>query len=169
MIPQEIIDYTNGKYFGYTGSRDENLIPMVRRCWGVKLGPSSDVMIIYVVKAQYEQMLRNFQHNGRITVSLADVPDFRAYQLKGQFIKARDMAADEVIFQQQYRERPKAVMVEYFNFSEALAERYVYYTDLAIEFKVEKIFDQTPYCKTLRPPACVRCCLLYLLLRKLVW
>ena len=144
MIPQEIIDYTNGKYFGYVGSRDENLIPTVRRCWGVKLSPTNDVMILYVLKAQYEQMLKNFQHNGRITVSLADVPDFRAYQLKGQFIKARDMTTDEVNFQQQYRERPKAVMQEYFGISEALAERYVYHTDLAIEFKVEKIFNQTP-------------------------
>jgi hypothetical protein len=144
MIPQEVIDFTGGKYFGYVGSRDENMVPMVRRCWGVKFSSTHDVMIIYVVKAQYDQMLRNFQHNGRITVSLADVPDFRAYQLKGQFIKARNMTADEVIFKRQYRERPKAVMKEYFGISEVLSERYVCYTDLAIEFKVEKIFNQTP-------------------------
>src|SRR5262245_13675592 len=110
MIPQEIIDYTGGNIFGYVGSRDENMIPMVRRCWGVKLSPTSDVMIVFVAKAQYEQMLKNFQNNGRITVSLADTPDFRAYQLKGQFIRARDMTPDEVVFQQEYRQKPMAVI-----------------------------------------------------------
>jgi hypothetical protein len=64
--------------------------------------------------------------------------------LKGQFIKARDMTPDEVNSQRQYREKPKTIMQEYFGISETLAERYVHYTDLAIEFKVEKIFNQTP-------------------------
>ena len=143
MIPQEIIDFTYSSHFGYVGSRDENMVSTVRRCWGTHIGDTNNVLIFFVVQAQYEQMLRNFDNNGRVSLSLVEWPSFRSYQFKGQFLKARAMAPDEMVFQQQFQEKLMALL-KAMGFPDEIAERIVHQTDLAIEFKVETIFDQTP-------------------------
>ena len=143
MIPQEVIDITNSPHLGYVGSRDENMIPVARQCWGVDLRAMKDIIIIYVVQAQFEPMLKNFQHNGRITVTLSEPYNHTSYQLKGQFLKARAMTEDEAGLQQQYRDKLVG-FISSLGYSKEQAERYAYHADLAIEIKTEKIFNQTP-------------------------
>jgi hypothetical protein len=142
MIPQEVIDLTNGPYFGHVGSCDGNMIPMARQCWGVDI-KATDVISIYVVAAQFEPMLKNFQHHGRITVALTDPNDHTSYQMKGQFLKARAMAEDEAGLQQQYRVK-LANVISTLGYPKEIAERYAHHADLAIEIEVEQIFNQTP-------------------------
>ena len=144
MIPQEIVDFIYSSQVGYIGSRDENLVPIVRASWGTDINDTKEVLIGYVVQAQYEQMLKNFNDNGRVSLILVEWPSHRSYQFKGQFLKVREMTPDEVIFQQQYRENPLSVIRKYYDYPNEMAERYVYHADLAIEFKVEKIYNQTP-------------------------
>ena len=144
MIPQEVIDFIHSSHFGYVGSRDESMAPTVRRCWGTTVNDTKEVMIAYVVQAQYEQMLKNLNDNGRVSLTLVGWPSFRSYQLKGQFLRARAMTPDEVAFQQQYRENPMSIIREDYGYPSEMAELYVYHADMAIEFKVEKIFNQTP-------------------------
>ena len=57
--------------------------------------------------------------------------------------RVTEMTPDEVAFQQQYREEPMFIIKE-MGYPDEMAERYVYHTDLSIEFKIEKIFNQTP-------------------------
>lgn len=141
MIPQEVVALTNGPYFVYLGSRDGNMIPMTRQGWGV--GIKAAGIIIYVVEAQVESMLKNLQDNGRVTVSLTDPNDHISYQMKGQFIKARPIVEDEAALQQQYRVNLVNVVIT-LGYSKEIAERYACHADLAIEIEAEQIFNQTP-------------------------
>ena len=141
MIPQEVINLTNGPYFVYLGSRDGNMIPMTRQGWGMDLKAAN--IIIYVVEAQVEPMLKNLQDNGRVTVNLTDPNDHTSYQMKGQFIKARPMLEDETALQQQYRVNLVNVVTT-LGYSKEVAERYACHPDVAIEIEVEQIFNQTP-------------------------
>jgi hypothetical protein len=143
MIPQEVIDLTDGAFLSYVGSRDGNMMPLTRQCWGVDIKAAEDI-IIYVVQTQFEPMLKNFQHNGRVTVSLTDPYSHASYQLKGQFLKARAMTEAETVLQQQYRDKLVDVGVIALGYSKEQAERYVYHANLAIEIEVEQIFNQTP-------------------------
>lgn len=144
MIPQEIIDAATGAYFCYVGSRDEALIPTIVRFWGMDFRASEDIVIVFIVAGQGEQTLKNSQQNGRLTATLTRWPDFQSYQLKGQFLQARAMTEEEVTFQQQYRIQPVQAVTTDFGFPVEPAERYVHYADLAIEIKVETVFNQTP-------------------------
>jgi hypothetical protein len=143
MIPQEIIDVTEQAYLGYVGSRDEKMIPMTRQCWGMDIKAVEDMVIIYVVQRQFEPMLKNFQQNGRITISLTDLYSHTSYQLKGQFLKARAMTEAETVLQQQYRVKPMDFIIA-LGYSEEQVERYLHQADLALEVKIEKTFNQTP-------------------------
>jgi|GEM_PF-476514 len=143
MIPQEIVDFIHSSQIGHLGSRDENLIPTIRRSWGTNVNDTKEILIVYVVQAQYEQMLKNFNDNGRVALTLGEWPSHRSYQFKGQFLKAREMTPDEVAFQQQYRAKP-IFLVKDMGFSDEMAEQFTYYADFVIEFKVEKIYNQTP-------------------------
>jgi len=143
MIPQEIVDFIYSGQAGAVGSRDENMVPMLAMCWGTSIRDTEGVVITYVVQEQYEQILKNFHNNGRVTVTLVETTSYRSYQFKGQFLEARAMTPDEVDFQRQFRE----TVVAGFNsggYPYEVADRYVGRADLAIEFKVEEIFDQTP-------------------------
>ena len=143
MIPQEVVDLINGPHLGHVGSRDENMIPLTRQCWGEDLRAMKDIIIIYVVQAQFELMLKNFQHNSRISVTLSEPYNHTSYQLKGQFLKARAMTKDDAALQQQHRVNLEG-MISSLGYSKEQAERYVCHADLAIEIKIEKIFNQTP-------------------------
>ena len=143
MIPQEIVDFIHNSQVGYIGTRDENLVPLLRANWGTDVNDTKEVMIVYVVQAQYEQMLKNLSDNGRVSLILVEWPSHRSYQFKGQFLEAREMTLDEVVFQQQYREKYIALITE-LGYPHEMADQFVYHADLAIEFKVEKVYDQTP-------------------------
>ena len=144
MIPQEVIALTAGAYYGYIGSRDEALVPTIVRFWGVDFRASEDIAIFFIVAGQGEQTLKNSQQNGCLAATFTSWPDFQSYQLKGQFLQARAMSEEERTFQRQYRIQPIEVGVTEFGLPEEVAERYVHQTDLAIEIKIEKIFNQTP-------------------------
>jgi hypothetical protein len=105
---------------------------------------SEDIIIVFIVAGQGGQTLKNSQQNGRLAATLTRWPDFQSYQLKGQFLQARVMTEEEVAIQRQYRIQPVQVVTTDFGFPEELAERYVYHADLAIEIKIEEIFNQTP-------------------------
>ena len=143
MIPQEIVDFIYSGQAGVVGSRDENMVPMLALCWGTRVRDTDGVIITYVVKEQYEQMLKNFNNNGRVVLTLVETPSYRSYQFKGQFLEARAMTPDEIDFQRQFREEVVAGFHSG-GYPYEIADRYVGLADLAIEFKVENIFDQTP-------------------------
>lgn len=143
MVPPEIVDFIYSSHAGAIGSRDENLVPIVRRCVGTDINDTKAIVMVYVVQSQHKQMLKNFNDNGRVSLILVEWPSHRSYQFKGQFLRAREMTADEAVFQQQFREKYMSIGREA-GYPDELVERFVYQADLAIEFKVEKIFNQTP-------------------------
>lgn len=143
MIPQEVIDVTNGSYIAYLGSRNEHLAPTVRVAWGISFKPGEDVVTGFVVEAHYEKMLANFQQNGRVALSFSGSFTHVAYQLKGRFLRARALTAEEAAMQQQYRRKIIDEIAQFGHSKERLS-RIMRLADLAIDIKVEKIFNQTP-------------------------
>jgi hypothetical protein len=144
MIPKEVIDVTNSQYFAYLGSRDGQLAPTVRMTWGVDFAADEDIATSFVIQAQYEQMLNNFQQNGRIALSYSDLSTHVAYQLKGHFLQARPLTEEEVALQQQYRREIINFLTEFAGYPEERLNVVAHLADLAIDLKVEKIFNQTP-------------------------
>ena len=143
MIPQEVIDLANSSYVATIGSRDEHLAPTLRNAWGINIKASEDIVTSFVVEAQFEQMLKNFRQNGRMALSFSDSLMHVCYQLKGHFLQARPLTKDEVALQQQYRRRMINSLIEW-GFPEERVNIALRPVDLAIDFKVEKIFNQTP-------------------------
>jgi hypothetical protein len=144
MIPKEVIDVTNSQYFAYLGSRDEQLAPTVRMVWGIGFTAAGDIVTGFVVKAHYKQMLNNFQQNGRVALSYSDSTTHVAYQLKGHFLQARPLTEEEAALQQQYRREIINFLTEFAGFSRERLSVIARPVDLAIDLKVEKIFNQTP-------------------------
>lgn len=143
MIPQEVIDVINGSYFAYLGSRDEHLAPTVCITWGIDFKATQGVVTSFVVQAQYEQMLKNLQQNGRMALSYSGTFTHVAYQLKGHFLQARPLTKDEAALQQQYRRSTINTLIE-LGYPEKRINVVVRPVDLAIDLKIEKIFNQTP-------------------------
>ena len=143
MIPQDVIDITQGAYFAFLGSRSATLTPSLHFVWGLAFQAPENVVSSFVVQNQYEHILRNYRENGRVALTYSDAFSHVAYQLKGRFLQARPLTTAERDIQQQYRAATIAAMQE-MGYQAELVKQVISPADLALDIEVETIFDQTP-------------------------
>jgi len=146
MIPDYVINLLSGAGSGVIGSRDANLRPTQIRVWGVKVHPNQTTVTCYIDELRSEQMIANFENNGRVALTMMDY-ESDSYQLKGKFVSWRRNNKQDDEFQEEYKVRAQEGL-GHVGLPEELTANWGYWIHkpgVAITFDVEQVFGQAPH------------------------
>ena len=146
MIPDRVVEAFEGPAYVQIGSRDEALRPKHTMAVGAVVHPDRQTVTVFVPAARSERVLRDLTRNGRIAVN-AGLASHEAYQLKGTYISSRPTDDADRARQEVYRAALLQDGLEA-GFPEDLARSfclgYAYAPGVAITFRAEEVFLQTP-------------------------
>jgi len=150
MIPDEIIEFMSRPVMGGTASRDAQFQPCAIRFVGVKVHSNKVTVTFHITERYSEQIIENFENNGRVSLVIVRLMTNESYQLKGKFVSWRRNNEQDDQFQAEYRDQLIEEIVEGMKFmgytTEMVASMNVLVCKpgLAITFDVETVFGQTP-------------------------
>jgi len=144
MIPEKLVEFLQGPVVMNVGTRDEKLHPFLNWVIGVKVNADRETITFFVHEPQSERMLRNLKDNGRVALVAAEVPSHETYQFKGAYVSSRKSDDHDLALQEIYREK----LIAHFKPLGEIWEEYwggiAYTPSVAMTFRVEQIFVQTP-------------------------
>lgn len=146
MIPDRIADVIHGPAFMHAGTRDEQLRPTQTFVVGAVVHPDRETITFFVPESRSGRILSDLENNGRVALAIGLVTH-EAYQLKGVFISSRPTDAKDRAVQEIYRSKLLSSML-HAGYPQQIAQPlvlgFVYQPGIAITFRVEEIFLQTP-------------------------
>jgi hypothetical protein len=144
LIPDEAASMiTAGRCSMVVGTRDARLEPHFVRALGAAVHDDRAQLTFFVPRVLAAPVIRDLEDNGRIAFQLVDAPTFHAFQLKGRLVAHRDASPDEEALQLAYRES-MAAAARSVGIPDGHWLYYVYNPAVAITFRVEEVFNQTP-------------------------
>jgi hypothetical protein len=146
MIPGRIVEVIHGPAWMYAGTRDERLRPAHTFVIGALVHADRETMTFFVHESRSERILSHLESNGRVALAVALVTH-EAYQLKGVYLSARPADTKDRAVQDIYRSKLIAATIQG-GYPEQLVKPlvlgYAYQPAVAITFRPEEIFLQTP-------------------------
>ena len=144
MIPDTILEFLKTATVGIGGTRDKDLIPHVHRLSGWFVEPDRQTITCLVGEHFTPDLIPSLEDNGLFALTVCEVPSHETYQFKGDFVSTRSYSeSDGAVF-----ERCRANFVDrgtkLFGFSEDACRAATAEPSLAISFKVQEIYLQTP-------------------------
>jgi hypothetical protein len=146
MIPDHIIEFIHGGVFMQIGTRDSALRPLHVVAAGARVGEDRQTVTVFVPAARADRTLRDLEHNGRVAFACSHA-SHESYQLKGTYLSSRPADAEERARQETWRAAllaaclasglPEAI-------SRPLTQGFVYTPAVAITFRTEEVYQQTP-------------------------
>lgn len=146
MIPDRILDVIHGPAFMHAATRDERLRPAHAFVVGATVHPDRETITFFVPESRSERILSDLENNGRVALAVGLVTH-EAYQLKGVFLSSRPTDAKEQAMQEIYRSNVLSSMLQAGypqQLAQPMALGFLYQPGIAITFRVEEIFLQTP-------------------------
>ena len=144
MIPADLVEFIQGPYVMFVGTRDERLRPSISWVFGAVADAAKDTITIFLPNVAGEAIMNNLSQNGSVALTMTDTPrDHHSIQFKGKCIESRPSTETERVFQDNYKVR----LIEHFRkmgIPDEFFGGFVYYPSTAVSFRVEEIFDQTP-------------------------
>ena len=146
MIPDRVVQLLHGPAFMQVGTRDAQLRPAHTWAIGAVVPADRETVTFFVPKGRSARILGDLQDNGRVALGIAFV-SHEAYQLKGTYLSSRPAGDEEVALQETYRTKLFAAARQA-GFPDDIARPltlgFAYRPGVAITFRVEEIFVQTP-------------------------
>jgi hypothetical protein len=146
MIPDRIVEVIHGPAFMHVGTRDERLHPTQAFAIGAVVHSDRETITFFVSESHSERILSDLKSNGRVAF-VTGLPTHEAYQLKGVYVSSRLADAKDRTVQEIYRSKLLSAMIQS-GYPEQIAKPLVlgfaYQPAVAITFRVEEIFLQTP-------------------------
>lgn len=146
MLSDRIIEVIQGPAFMHAGTRDERLRPTHTFAIGAIVHPDRETVTFFVPESRSEKLLQHLNSNGRVAFALGLVTH-EAYQLKGSYVSSRPTDAKDQAIQEIYRSKLLSSMLQAgypSQLSQSLVLGFEYKPGIAISFRVEEIFLQTP-------------------------
>ncbi|MBI1735526.1 MAG: hypothetical protein HYR51_10160 [Candidatus Rokubacteria bacterium] len=145
MIPDRVVEVVSGPAVIQVATRDAALRPAHTLAVGAFVHDDRATVTVYVAELRAAQTLANLADNGRIAVACGLV-SHEAYQLKGACLESRPTTDDDVRRQEAYRAAILAAMRRAYPDAIAvpLTQGMPYRPGVAITFRVESVFLQTP-------------------------
>ena len=146
MIPDRAIELLHGPSYMQLGTRDESLRPAHTAVVGAMVHEDRQTVTVFVPSERAQRALAHLEANGRVALAVAQA-SHEAYQLKGTYLSKRPTDAEDVARQEAYR---KALLADALKvgFPEEIArpltQGFAYTPGVAITFRAEQVFLQTP-------------------------
>jgi hypothetical protein len=146
VIPARVIEVLSGPSYVQIGTRDENLRPAHTFAVGAMVHEDRRTVTVLVPTARAARILPHLEANGRVALGIA-LASHESYQLKGSFLATRPTDANDLARQEAYRMAWLADALK-IGFPETIARPltlgFAYTPSIAITFRAEEIFLQTP-------------------------
>lgn len=146
MIPERVVEVVQGPAWLYAGTRDEKLRPAHTFAVGAVVHPDRESVTFFVPEARFAEIRSNLKSNGKLALG-ASLASHEAYQLKGVYVSSRPTDEKDVVVQEIYKPKlfadglragyPEPII-------RPLALGLAYRPGVAITFRVEEVFLQTP-------------------------
>lgn len=146
MLSEKLIEFLRRPVLCAVSSRDDSLQPHAARGYGPVGVGDGDVLTIYLAKRHAARVVGDCAQSGRVALVACDVTNFQTYQFKGAFVSQGDAGREDHEGVDRYLEEAKAA-VRQIGFPEALFSKWEVWNCkpcVAVRFKVEEVFHQTP-------------------------
>jgi hypothetical protein len=146
MISDRIVEVIHGPVVMYAATRDEGLRPARTLAVGAVVHPGRETVTFFVPESRSERILSDLRRNGRVALSVS-LTTAEAYQLKGRYVSSRLADAKDRAVQEIYRAKVLAALCQVGHpqeIAKPLVFGFAYQPAVAITFRVEEIFLQTP-------------------------
>jgi Pyridoxamine 5'-phosphate oxidase len=145
MIPDKVVEILRGPSVMQVGTRDANLRPFHSYVWGAIVHEDRQTVTFFIYENRSRRIVSDLEDNGRVALGIAQA-SHEAYQLKGSYISSRRASDDDYAFQEAYRSKLCAAIGQVW--PEEMVKRLflgaAYRPGVAITFRVEEVFLQTP-------------------------
>ena len=146
MIPDRVIEVLGGPAFVQIGTRDAGLRPAHTMAVGARVHDDRRTITVFVPAARAPRLVADLADNGRIALGVS-LASHEAYQLKGAYLASRPTDAEDRARQEAYRKELLAAVLEA-GYPDAigrpLTQGFAYTPGIAITFRVEEVYLQTP-------------------------
>ena len=146
VIPDRVIEVLSGPSFVQMGTRDESLQPAHTYAVGAMVHEDRQTVTVLVPAARAARILPHLESNGRVALAMG-LFSHEAYQLKGTYLGTRPANADDLARQEAYR---RALLADALRagypeeIARPLTQGFAHAQSLAITFRIEEVFLQTP-------------------------
>jgi hypothetical protein len=146
MIPDRVIEMLHGPSFLQLGTRDDQLRPTHTVAVGAIVHDDRRTVTVLVPTSRATRILPQLETNGRLCLAIGQF-SHEAYQLKGTYLSTGPTDAGDLARQEIYRQAlfADALRVGY---PEEIARPFIlgfaYTPSVAITFRAEEVFLQTP-------------------------
>jgi len=143
MLDRQLADFLEAGLAMHIASRNEHLEPNAAHVVALKVDDDLQHVIAFVPAVSAAPVLGDLRSNGQVAVVCTRPPDDKGCQVKGVFTDARDARTDEQPFVlnqwERFRDR-----LEQLGLPRAPTDGWVTWPCVAIRFRVNALFDQTP-------------------------
>ena len=145
MIPDRVVELLHGPAFMQLGTRDAHLRPAHTVVTGAVVHPDRETVTFFLPEGRSARILGDLQDNGRVALGIAFV-SHEAYQLKGTYLSSRPTGDEDLALQDAYGAKLLAAVRQVYpeEIARPLVLGFAYRPGVAITFRVEEIFRQTP-------------------------
>ncbi|HSD10550.1 MAG TPA: pyridoxamine 5'-phosphate oxidase family protein [Candidatus Binatia bacterium] len=145
MIPDRVVEVLRGPAFMHVGTRDAELHPAHAFAVGAIVSEDRQAVTFFVPEIASGRILRDLRDNGRVALAVGLV-SHEAYQLKGTCASSRPADEQEVAFEEAHLAKLLTALRQLFpeEFATALIRAIPCRPSVAITFRVEEVFLQTP-------------------------
>ena len=145
MIPDRVVEILDGPAFIQVGTRDADLRPAHTVVIGAVVHDDRQTVTFFVPESRSQRLLSDLRDNGRVAVGCAWV-SHEAYQLKGTYLSSRPTTDEDLARQEACRRKLVTAVRQVFpeEIARPLTLGFAYHPGVAVTFRVEEIFLQTP-------------------------
>ncbi|MGE0462973.1 MAG: pyridoxamine 5'-phosphate oxidase family protein [Vicinamibacterales bacterium] len=143
MLDRQLADFLEAGLAIYIASRNADLEPNGAHVVAVKVDDDLQHVVAFVPTVSAGAVLEDLRSNGQVAVVFTRPPDEKGCQVKGVFTDARDARPGErdLVLGQWERFRDR---LEQVGLPRAPTDAWVTWPSVAIRFRVNALFDQTP-------------------------
>jgi len=143
MMDRQLAEFLEEGLAIYIGSRNARLEPSAAHVVALKVDDDLQHLVAFVPTVSTGPVLDDLRSNGQVAVVCTRPPDDKGCQVKGVFTEVRDATADErpFVIEQWERFRDR---LEQVGLPRAPTDSWITWPCVAIRFRVNALFDQTP-------------------------
>lgn len=157
-IPADIVRFLEGSTVAVGATRDDKLVPLIHFMAGWTVGEDRETITCLFPATYNKETLASLEDNGRFALTVlgstsgrrASNPpnpavDFHeCYQFKGEYVRSRPAQEADQLLVRQKGAQFYALFHPLFGFSDAACKARFRDAALAMTFRVQEIYDQTP-------------------------
>ena len=145
MIPDRVAEVLHGPAFMQVGTRDADLRPAHTFAVGAVMHDDRRTVTFFVPESRAARLLSHLQDNGRVAFAFAWATH-EAYQFKGTYVSSRPTTDEDLARQEAYRAKVVTALRQVYpeEIARSFALGFAYHPAVAVTFRVEQVFLQTP-------------------------